>query len=179
MKGNHARKEEEDTITTQKQIKSKADVVDVCQARIKGIEAYVPAAGTVTCNATPYTQAQLVGIYQKCIDTRQALATLRNQEEVALQARDAADAARKEVDAGLVAWAVNTFGKTSQQAKDLGYVPRNPTPPTAATKAEAAAKAKATRIARGEVGKKAKATASAAEPTTPAAPPATPPATKA
>ncbi|HEY8088369.1 MAG TPA: hypothetical protein VIF09_11005 [Polyangiaceae bacterium] len=173
-------------MSTKKTIKNEADVVTLCQNRIKGIETHVPSTGSVACAGQPYSQAQLSAVYQKCIDTRQALVALRHQEEVVLQARDTADAARKEVDPALVSWAVNTFGKGSQQAKDLGYVPRNPTPPTAAKKAEAQAKAKATRIARGEVGKKAKqaitgatATTPATPPEPPAAPPATPPATKA
>src|SRR5579883_1949470 len=144
-------------MTIQKTIKSKADVVDTCNSRIQAIKAWVPAGASVSCSGSAYTQPQLIAIYQRCIDTRQALVTVRNQEEVALQARDEADAARKAVDAGLVQWAANTFGPKSQQAKDLGYRPRNPTPPTAATVATAVTKAKATRVARGTGGKKQKA----------------------
>jgi hypothetical protein len=81
------------------------------------------------------------------------------------------------VDAGLIAWAVNTFGPQSQQAKDLGYRPRNPTPPSADTVAKAVSKAKATRTARGTRGKVQKKEIHGATPategTTPAAPAAT------
>jgi hypothetical protein len=165
-------------MTTQKTIKSKADVVNVCQSRIKGINAYAPAAGTISCAGKAYTQAQLVAIYQRCIDAREALVSLKHQEEVALQARAAADADRKAVDPGLIQWAVNTFGPTSQQAKDLGYKPRSPTPPTAATVAGAVQKAKATRAARGTKGKVQKkdihGAAPPAEGTPPAAAGATP-----
>jgi hypothetical protein len=171
------RPEREGPITTQKIIKSKADVVDVCQSRIKGINAYVPAAGTVSCAGKTYTPSQLAAIYQRCIDTREQLVTLKHQEEVALQARAAADADRKAVDAGLIQWAVNTFGPQSQQAKDLGYKPRKPTPPTAETVAGAVQKAKATRTARGTRGKLQKkgihGAATATEGTTPPAPTAT------
>jgi hypothetical protein len=173
-------------MTTHKTIKSKADVVDTCQTRIKGIQQYVPTSGSIACAGNPYTAVQLAAVYQKCIDTRQALVGIRNQEEVALQARDAADAERKAVDPGLIQWAVNTFGPESQQAKDLGYVPRNPTPPAAAIVAGAVVKAKATRAARGTRGKLQKkditGETAATEGTTPEAPtatPATPPATKA
>jgi hypothetical protein len=140
-------------MTTQKTIKSKADVIDVCNSRIKAINAYAPAAGTISCNGKAYNQSQLVAIYQRCIDSREALVGLKHQEELALQARAAADADRKSVDGALIQWAVNTYGPQSQQAKDLGYKPRNPTPPTAATVAGAVQKAKATRTARGTRGK--------------------------
>jgi hypothetical protein len=140
-------------MTTQKRIKSDAAVITVCQSRIKGIQTYAPTTGTIACSGTPYTAAALTAIYQKAIDTRLTLETLRHQTEVAIQARDAADASRKAVDAGLIQWAVNTFGPDSQEAKDLGYLPRNPTPPTAATLAEAVVKSKATRVARGTRGK--------------------------
>jgi hypothetical protein len=143
-------------VTVQKTVKSKAEVVDVCEERINGIQTYAPAKGTISCAGTPYTATALVAIYQKCIDTRQALVALRNQEAIAMQERNAADAARKAVDPGLIAWAVNTYGPESEQAKALGYVPRDPTPPTTEVKAAAAAKAKATRAARGTTGKKAK-----------------------
>ena len=150
----------------------------MCQSRIKAITAVVPAAGTVSCGGTQYTQPQLVAIYQRCIDSREQLVSLKHQEEVALQARDDADAARKAVDAGLIQWAVNTYGPQSQQAKDLGYRPRNPTPPTAATVAKAVQQAKATRTARGTRGKLQKkdihGEAPVAEGTSPAAPVATP-----
>ena len=161
-------------MTIQKTIKSKAEIVDICEERINGIQTYAPAKGTISCAGTAYTGTQLVAIYQKCIDTRQALVALRNQEAIAMQERDAADAARKAVDAGLIQWAVNTFGPQSEQAKALGYVPRDPTPPTTVVKAAAAAKAKATRAARGTTGKKAK-LAITGEPATPVAPaPGTP-----
>ncbi|HEY1691911.1 MAG TPA: hypothetical protein VGG39_07100 [Polyangiaceae bacterium] len=145
-------------MTTHKTIKSDADVIALCQGRLKAIATYVPATGTISCDGKPYTQAQLTGIYQRSIDTRHTLDSLRNQEEVALEDRDEADAARKAVDDGLVSWGVNAFGAKSQQAKDIGYVPRNPTPPTAATKAAAQAKAQVTRAQRGETGSKAKKT---------------------
>ena len=122
---------------------------------------------------------QLVATYQKCIDTRLALVGIRNQEAIAMTARDAADAARKAVEPGLIQWAVNTFGEASQQAKDLGYLPRNATPPTAGVVAEAVTKAKATREARGTSGKKAKKAITGATGTPAATPPGTPPATKA
>jgi hypothetical protein len=168
-------------MTTHKSIKSKADVIDACQSRIKGIQAYAPTTGTISCSGTSYTSVQLVAIYQKCIDTRQALVGIRNQEAVAMTARDAADAARKAVEPGLIQWAVNTFGDESQQAKDLGYAPRNPTPPSAGVVAQAVTKAKATREARGTTGKKAKlaitgetATPVTAAPVTPGTTPVTP-----
>jgi hypothetical protein len=161
-------------MTTQKTIKSKAAVVDVCQERINGIQTYAPAKGTISCAGTAYTAAALVAIYQKCIDTRQALVGIRNQETIGMQERDAADTARKAVDAGLIAWAVNTYGPQSEQAKGLGYVPRDPTPPTTEVKAAAVTKAKATREARGTTGKKAKKAITGATATPVAAAPGTP-----
>ncbi|HEX3769449.1 MAG TPA: hypothetical protein VHV30_01235 [Polyangiaceae bacterium] len=164
-------------MTKQKIIKSDAAVISTCQSRVTAIQTNAPSTGTISCAGTPYTQAALVGIYQKCITTRQVLENLRHQEEVALLARDNADATRKAVDPGLLAWAVNTFGPQSQQAKDLGYVARTPTPPTTEVKAAATAKAKATREARGTGSQKAQKAITPAPAPAPAASPAPEPAT--
>jgi hypothetical protein len=129
-------------------------VTKLCEDRITGIQASVPAKGSIPIDGQTYTQSKLIGIYQQCISTRTALTTVREQEDLALEQRATADAARTAVDDGLQQWAVAQFGATSAQAKSLGYVPRDPAKPSTAVKAAAAAKAKATKAKRGILGKK-------------------------
>ena len=156
-------------MTTHKKAKSDDAVNGVCKQRVQGIGAYTAGLPGLTINAKAFTWAQLGGIYQRCIDTRTALATARAAEETALAERDAADADRNAVDQEVLRWAGNTFGPDSVQAKAFGYVKPSRTAPTAAEKAAAVDKAKATKAARGETGKKAK-TATVAAPADAAAP---------
>jgi hypothetical protein len=153
-------------MTIHKRAKSEDAINSVCKQRVQAITAYTTGKPGITILATLYSWAQLGGIYQKCIDTRTALAAARAQEQAAQATRDAADADRKKVDEDVLRWAVNTFGEDSPEAIAFGYVKPVVTPPTAAVKAAAVAKAKATKLARGEVGKKARAAiqAPAAEP---------------
>jgi hypothetical protein len=131
-------------------------ITAVCNERMAGLQQFTKGVGTINVKGTPYKPAALVAIYQKCIDTRTQLAAIRAQEPAALEARDAADATRKSVDASVLAWAVETYGPNSPQAKTFGYVAPNPAKPTAQTRAAAVAKSKATREARGTAGKKQK-----------------------
>jgi len=144
-------------VTTHSTAKSDDAVGALCKQRIQGLTAYAGSVASISAKGTPYTPATLIALYQKCIDTRTALAAVRAQEVAALAARVSADAARKAVDASVLAWAVETFGPTSPQAQAFGYVEPNPAKPTAETRAKAVVKAKATRAARGTKGKKQKA----------------------
>jgi hypothetical protein len=144
-------------MTAHTEPKSEDAVTALCNARIAGLTKYAKGNVTIGVKGTPYKPTVLVAIYQKCIDTRTELAAIRAQETAAMTARVAADVARKTVDKSVLGWAVETFGPTSPQALAFGYVPPNPSKPTAATRAQAVTKAKATREARGTGGKKEKA----------------------
>ncbi len=144
-------------MTTHTTPKSEVAITALCTARIQGLTQYATGNVTIGVKGTPYKPSVLIAIYQKCLDTRTALAAARAQETAAMEARRAADAARKTVDASVVAWAVETFGPTSPQALALGYVAPNPAKPTVETRAQAVTKARATREARGTAGKKQKA----------------------
>jgi hypothetical protein len=128
----------------------------LCNDRIAGLTKYTKGVPAISVKGTQYKPAVLLAIYQKCLDTRTALAAIRAQEPAALQARNAADAARRVIDASVLAWAVEVYGPNSPQAKTFGYVAPNPAKPTVQTRAAAVAKAKATRQARGTGGKKQK-----------------------
>jgi len=151
-------------------------VVALCNDRIAGLTQFTQGVTSLSAKGVQYAPAALIALYQKCIDTRTALAAIRAQEKAAMTARDEADAARKAVDASVLAWAVETYGPTSPQALTFGYVAPNPAKPTAQTRAAAVVKAEATRKARGTAGKKQKAKITGAAEATPvAAAPATTP----
>jgi hypothetical protein len=141
-------------MTTHKQPTNETAITAACQQRIKALQAFPPSGAGVSINGTVYTGPQLAAIYQKCLDARAQLVSLRNQEEAALAARKLADADRKKVDKALLIWAAATFGQESPEAKAYGYVAPQPTPPNTAVKAQAAAQAQETKKARGIVGKK-------------------------
>ncbi len=143
-------------MTTHNTPKSEDAITALCNERLAGLQQFTKGVTAINVKGTPYKPAVLVAIYQKCLDTRTALAAIRAQEPAALEARDAADATRKTVDASVLAWAVETYGPSSPQAKTFGYVAPNPAKPTVQTRAAAVAKAKATREARGTAGKKQK-----------------------
>jgi hypothetical protein len=141
-------------MTTHQQPKNQTTTTAICQQRIKALQAYPPSGVGVSINGTPYTGPQLVAIYQRCLDARGQIVSLRDQEKAAIAQRKLADADRKTVDKALLLWAAATFGEESPQAKAYGYQPRQPTPPKTAVKAQAAAQAQETKKARGIVGKK-------------------------
>jgi len=136
--------------------KSDDAIVALCNDRKAGLQQFTKGVGSINVKGMPYKPAVLAAIYQKCIDTRTELAAIRAQEPAALEARDDADAVRKAVDASVLAWAVETYGPNSPQAKTFGYVAPNPAKPTVETRAEAVVKSRATRQARGTAGKKQK-----------------------
>jgi hypothetical protein len=155
-------------MTTHNTPKSDDAITALCNDRIAGLRQYTKGVATISVKGTQYKPAVLIAVYQKCIDTRTALAAIRAQETAALAARDQADAARKAVDASVLGWAVEVYGPNSPQALTFGYVAPNPAKPTVDTRAKAVAKAKATREARGTAGKKQKKKITGAPAATPA-----------
>jgi hypothetical protein len=149
-----------------------------CTQREAAAQQYVPKTGTVTVHAQQYTQQQVVGVYQACLDTRQTLVNLRGQVTAALAAKNQADATMGTFDAGMEAWVATTYGPQSQQAVDFGYAKKAPAKPTVKEKAAAQTKAEATRAARGTKGPKARLLITASPAATPA-PTASPVATPA
>jgi hypothetical protein len=142
----------------------------------------VQAKTTMPINGQPMKLADVIGIYQACIDTRSELVMQRAAFDKALESRDSAEETRQAIDKGLKAWVTGAFGADSKEAKEFGFVTPNPRAKSAATKATAVQKNLATRKARGTLGKRQKeeikgtivAPAAPAEPaiTTPAALPA-------
>lgn len=70
--------------------------------------------------------------------------------------RATAEAARREADRALRAWAANEFGVESKEAIDFGFPPPKEPELTVEAKALAVARRKATREARGTMGKREK-----------------------
>jgi hypothetical protein len=145
---------------------SQVKVVAKCSQRITALGTYA-TKGKISVHGTSTTEQQAVAVYQACLDTRTTLTNLRGQVEVALAARNAADATMKAFDAGLESWVEATFGPTSQAAVDFGYAKKPVAKPTVAVKAAAVQKAQATVKARGVVGKKKRKEVTAAAPSAP------------
>ncbi len=163
---------------------SNSTKVTKCAQREAAAQQYVPKTGTILVHAQQYTQQQVVGVYQACLDTRQTLVNLRGQVAAALVAKKQADATMSAFDAGMEAWVATTYGPKSQQAVDFGYAKKAPAKLTVKVKAAAQTKAEATREARGTKGPKAKLKITGSSAATPAptatatpapAAPATPP----
>jgi hypothetical protein len=107
-------------------------------------------------NGQPMKPADVIGIYQTCIDTRAELAKQRAAYDAALAARDSAESARLVTDRGLRAWVTGAFGADSQTAQEFGFLSPKIGAKSAATKATAVEKSLATREARGTKGKRQK-----------------------
>ncbi|HEY3815975.1 MAG TPA: hypothetical protein VGL81_02335 [Polyangiaceae bacterium] len=131
-------------------------VVARCTQRKAAAMKYVPASGTITVHSQQYTQQQVEGVYQTCLDTRQTLVNLRGQVAAALAEKNQADVTMNAFDEGMRDWVATTFGPKGQQAVDFGYAAKAPAQPTVDVKAAAKQKAKATREVRGTMGPKAR-----------------------
>jgi len=136
--------------------KNSSTTVATCTQRAAATQKYVPSTGTIQVHAQAYTQQQIEGVYQACLNTRQTLVNLRGQVTAALAAKNQADATMSAFDTGMEAWVATTYGPASQQAIDFGYAKKPPAKPTVVVKAAAKVKAEATREARGTKGPKAR-----------------------
>jgi hypothetical protein len=133
-----------------------ANAVSTCNQRLKALGQYVKAKTPMQINGQPMKLADVIGVYQTCIDTRSDLVTHRAAYEKALEARDSAEQTRQATDVGLKAWVISSFGAESQEAQEFGFLPPKIRARSAATKAQAVELALATRKARGTKGKRQK-----------------------
>jgi len=133
-----------------------AEVVSACTQRLTALGQYVKAKTPMSINGQPTKPTDVIGIYQAAIDTRSELVKQRAAFNKALEARDSAEQTRLATDQGLRAWVTVTFGATSQEAQEFGFLPHKIGAKSAATKATAVLQSKATRVARGTGGKRQK-----------------------
>jgi hypothetical protein len=94
--------------------------------------------------------------YQSFLDANEGVTSTKGAYKLALEARDEAEAQRKVADESLRSWVLITYGPTSQEAHDFGFVPKVRATATTETKATAVALRTATRVARRTRGKKEK-----------------------
>jgi hypothetical protein len=133
---------------------NKAKVVEACTRRIRGLGAYAKGRASFAINGRKLALAEVVALYQRCLDERAAVAKLRAEILEKLGAIERLEAERLEADRALKAWARDEFGMESKEAIDLGFPPPKKGVLTVEAKALAVARAKATRKARYTLGKK-------------------------
>ena len=153
-------------------------VNDSCNQRIRGLGEHIAANDPILIEGKSMTLAQVIAVYQASLDTHDALVKKRNETKVALEAWQAAEASRTATDAALKNWVFAKFGPTSQEAKDIGFLPRKKAVATTKTKYQATLQSSATREARHTMSPKAKQKikGTTVVPTEPAAPATTAPA---
>jgi hypothetical protein len=131
-------------------------VVETCTRRIRALGTYVDRKSVVAINGRKHAHAEVVAVYQRPVDARAKVASLRAQLAEALDEVSKADAARMEADRALKAWVRGEFGVESTEANDFGF----PTPKravlTVEQKARAVERGRATRKARGTMGRRQK-----------------------
>jgi hypothetical protein len=133
-----------------------ATVVETCTRRIRALGTYVDPRTAIGVNGRKHAHAEVVAVYERCVDARAKVANLRAQLAEALEEVGTADVARMEADRALKAWVRGEFGVESTEANDFGFpAPKKPTM-SAEQKALAVARGKATRKARWTMGKKQK-----------------------
>jgi hypothetical protein len=130
-----------------------ATVVDACTRRLRALAGYVDTNTTIAINGRKLGLADVLAIYEECLASRSDLAQKRAAARAAMGRRATAEAARREADQALKAWAGAEFGIESKEAIDFGFPPAKKPVLTAEAKALAVARRKATREARHTMGK--------------------------
>jgi hypothetical protein len=131
-----------------------ATVVETCTRRIRAMGAYVDRGATMGINGRKHAHAQVVTVYQRCLDARAKVANLRAQLAEALDEVGETEVARVEADGALKAWVRAEFGVESAEANDFGFpAPKKPVM-TAEQKMLAVERGRATKKARGTLGKR-------------------------
>jgi hypothetical protein len=142
---------------TTKNKPNQAEVVATCTARIKALKANVASTkAVVVLGGVAHKASDVVAIYQACLDNRATLDTQRAEVKATLATLEAADAKRIETERALKPWMINTFGATSKEAHDFGYLPPKKPVQSVDTKAQAKVRREATRAARHTMGPKQK-----------------------
>jgi hypothetical protein len=134
---------------------SHAKIVDKCTQRLNALERNVTDPSTkIPMNGEQTALADVIAIYQRCLDTRAAVRELVGAIRVAMAARAEAEEARHRADRALKPWVANHFGEASREAHDFGFPPGRKGVMTAEQKARAVELGRATRAARHTMGKK-------------------------
>jgi hypothetical protein len=149
-----------------------ATVIDKCTQRLNALKKYVKSNAEIPIGGETHNLADMIKIYQTCLDTRAAITAKRAELKAAMLDRQTAEALRRTADRALKPWVVNTFGADSQAAHDFGFPPNKVPVHNVQKKAHAVAQSKATRTARHTMGKKQKAKIKGTlPPETPTSPP--------
>ena len=93
-----------------------AKVVETCTRRLRSLGSYVARDAKIAINGRKHAHGDVVAIYQQCLDARATVARLRAQLVEAIGTVGETEAARREADAALKAWARAQFGVGSTQA---------------------------------------------------------------
>jgi hypothetical protein len=133
-----------------------ATVVEICTRRIRALGTYVDRKSVVAINGRKHAHAEVTAVYQRSIDARAKVASLRAQLAEALGDVGDADAARMEADRALKAWVRGEFGVESTEANDFGFPAPKKAVLTVEQKVLAVERGRATRKARGTMGRRQK-----------------------
>ena len=133
-----------------------ATVVETCARRIRALGTYVDRKSVVAINGRKHAHAEIVAVYQRPVDARAKVASLRAQLAEALDEVGQADVGRMEADRALKAWVRGEFGVESAEANDFGFPAPKKAVLTVEQKALAVERGRATRKARGTMGRREK-----------------------
>jgi hypothetical protein len=133
-----------------------ATVVETCTRRIRALGTYVDRKSVVAINGRKHAHAEVTAVYQRSIDARAKVASLRAQLAEALDEVGDADATRMEADRALKAWVRGEFGVESTEANDFGFPAPKKAVLTVEQKVLAVERGRATRKARGTMGRRQK-----------------------
>jgi hypothetical protein len=136
--------------------RNSAEITAVCLQRIRALKEHTSPRETVPVGGTRYTSKQIVAVYQRNLDRRDAVKKARAQLDVALAAARESDDEVATFEVPVKSWALNHFGATHNATTELGFSPPKRTPRAPEDVALAVRRAAATREARGTMGKKAR-----------------------
>jgi hypothetical protein len=124
--------------------------------RLAALEKHVSGKTDIPIAGKKMKASALMTLYQSVLDANEGVTSTKGSYKLALEARDEVEAQRKVADESLRSWVLITYGPTSQEAHDFGFVPKVRATATTETKATAVALRAATRVARGTKGGKEK-----------------------
>lgn len=130
------------------------DAIVACTQRISALTKHFAPTTVVKINGIIGTVADVIAVYQACLDERAALSSAQAHVKTALASRDAADEKRHAIEEGVRAWIVSELGAAGEGASDFGVAKKSRRAPSVATLVAAHKKADATRKARGTKGKR-------------------------
>src|SRR5580704_3822328 len=78
-----------------------AVVIDTCTQRLNALKAYVHPKAEIAINGVVHKTADVIKIYQACLDNRAALNTKRAEVKAALVDRATTESQRREADRAL------------------------------------------------------------------------------